>query len=134
MLIKQCLCCFSPAEICKGKSLETTLRMFDSDKYNTHAHTCTYTHTNTHLFLYIFSHRNSWSGNNYEKFVMACTWLMYTRSVTHFLFRVFNLQNFIWKMTQHAAGENTNPNNLFYCRGILPHTEIALPQTPYNVY
>lgn len=37
-------------------------------------------------------------------------------------------------MTQHAAGENTNPNNLFYCRGILPHTEIALPQSPYNVY
>lgn len=37
-------------------------------------------------------------------------------------------------MTQQAAGQNTSPNNLFYCRGILPHTEIALPQSRYNVY
>lgn len=38
-------------------------------------------------------------------------------------------------MTQHAAGQNTSPNNLFYCRAVLfPHTEIALPQSPYIVY
>lgn len=95
--------------------------MFDSDKYSKgHAHTCAHarTYTNTHLFLYIFSHRNSWSDNNYKKFVRACTWLMYTHRIGNtFSFQAFQPLEFHLEDDSARSWWKHKPQQLILLQG-----------------